>query len=291
MTDLNTKCSFIALIGAPNAGKSTLLNQLVGSKIAIITPKVQTTRNLINGICIHQNSQLIFVDTPGIFTPKLKLEKQLVQTAWNGFRDADLVGLLVDARKELTRDIEEIIAKIIQSKRQVTLILNKIDLVDKGKLLALAQKLDAYGIFNKIFMISALKGDGVNDLKDYFAEKSMPSPWLYPEDAITTIPKKFLACEIIREKLFMQLEQELPYNLSVQTEKWEELANGGVKIYQVIYTTKPSHKNIIIGKGGHLLKKIGQAARIELEEILGQKVHLFLFVKVKENWPDLFKDF
>jgi GTPase len=289
MTDLNTKCSFIALIGAPNAGKSTLLNHLVGSKIAIITPKVQTTRNLINGICIHQNSQLIFVDTPGIFTPKLKLEKQLVQTAWNGFRDADLVGLLIDARKELTRDIEEIIAKIIQSKRQVTLILNKIDLVDKNKLLALAQKLDAHGIFNKIFMISALKGDGVNDLKDYFAEKSMPSPWLYPEDAITTIPKKFLACEIIREKLFMQLEQELPYNLSVQAEKWEELANGGVKIYQVIYTTKASHKNIIIGKGGHLLKKIGQAARIELEEILGQKVHLFLFVKVKENWPDLFE--
>jgi GTP-binding protein Era len=286
---VNKKFSFIALIGAPNAGKSTLLNQLVGSKIAIVTPKVQTTRNLINGICIHENAQLVFIDTPGIFTPKLKLEKKMVDAAWSGFSDADMTGLIIDSKRSICDNTQNIINKIIERKKTVTLILNKIDLIAKDKLLALIEKLNAFGIFNRIFMISALTGDGVSDLKNYFASESIAGPWLYPEDEMTTIPKRFLASEIVREKLFMKLSEELPYNLAVDTEKWEELDNGSVKINQIIYTTRESHKTIIIGKSGSLLKQIGQSARMELENILGQKVHLFLFVKVRDELPyDIF---
>jgi GTP-binding protein Era len=286
---MNKKFSFIALIGAPNAGKSTLLNQLVGSKIAIVTPKVQTTRSLINGICIHENAQLVFIDTPGIFTPKLKLEKKMVEAAWSGFSDADMTGLIIDSKRSICDNTQNIIDKIVERKKKVTLILNKIDLIPKDKLLSLVERLNAFGIFDRIFMISALTGDGVNDLKDYFANQATPGPWLYPEDEMTTIPKRFLASEIVREKLFMKLSEELPYNLAVDTEKWEELDNGSVKINQVIYTTRESHKTIIIGKSGHLLKQIGQSARMELENILGQKVHLFLFVKVRDELPyDIF---
>jgi GTP-binding protein Era len=285
----STKCSFVALIGAPNAGKSTLLNSLVGSKVAIVTPKVQTTRNLINGICIYGNSQLIFIDTPGIFTPKQKIEQEMVKAAWTGVGDADLTALIIDSKKGICQNTKNIIERLSLQNRKIDIILNKIDLVKKSVLLQLVDQLQKYNVFNQIFMISAIKSDGVEDLKKYFAEKSNTGPWLYPEDDITTAPKRFLATEIVREQLFLRLDQELPYNVAVETEKWEEFDNGSVKINQVIYTTRDSHKKMIIGKSGELLKSIGRVARQELEQILGQKVHLFLFVKVRENWPDQFK--
>lgn len=280
---MNQKFSLIALIGAPNAGKSTLLNQLVGSKIAIVTPKSQTTRNIINGICIHQNAQLVFIDTPGIFIPKQRLDKKMVDNAWSGFADADMVALIVDSKKSICENTRNIIKRIVERKKIITLILNKIDLIPKIKLLSLAKELNEFSIFNQIFMISALTGDGINDVKNYFAYNAESGPWLYPEEEITTIPKRFLASEIVREKLFMKLSKELPYNITVDTEKWQELNDGSVKINQIIYTTKQSYKNIIIGKYGHLLKQIGQSARLELENIFEQKIHLFLFVKIKKE--------
>ncbi len=283
-TDSSQKCAFIALLGTPNAGKSTLLNQLVGSKISIVSPKVQTTRTAINGICMAGNAQLIFIDTPGIFLPKKPLEKAMVKAAWEGSATADSAALLIDARKGLDAGTQLIVEAIIQKQLKAIAIINKIDLVDKAKLFELAKALDAYGIFARIFMISALKGDGVEDVKHYLADTAPLSPWLYPEDDLTTLPLRFLAAEITREQLFLRLDQELPYALTVETEHWETLDNGQVKVHQVIYVLKESQKMIIIGKGGSMIKAVGTSAKQQLQRLLGTKVHLFLFVKVNEDW-------
>ncbi|MFN7038676.1 MAG: GTPase Era [Alphaproteobacteria bacterium] len=280
------KCSHIALIGSPNAGKSTLLNNLIGSKISIISPKVQTTRNMINGICIYDNAQLIFIDTPGIFTPSGKLEKAIVKVAWRGVSDAEQIALLIDSKKGIDKNTQNIIDALVTKNLKACLILNKIDLVKRTQLLLLAEELSKYENFTNIFMISALTGEGVEDLKKHFRDNADISEWLYPEDEITTLPKRFFATELVREQLFLNLDQELPYNLAVECEKWEEFDNGEVKINLVIYITRDSQKKIIIGKAGSMIKKIGQTAREELEEMLEQKVHLFIFIKVRENWLD-----
>lgn len=289
MTDITfdqQRCAFIALLGSPNAGKSTLLNQLIGSKVAIVSPKVQTTRTTMNGICMAGDAQLVFIDTPGIFIPSKPLEKVIVRAAWEGFKAADMIALVVDAKKGLCKNTARIIDSFIQKEVRAVLVLNKIDLLKPHELLALIEKFNAHGIFDEIFMVSALKGDGVSELKTHWAGKAPLSPWLYPEDSITDAPKRFIAAEITREALFMKLEEELPYSLSVQVEKWEEMANGDVLIHQVIYVMKETQKMIIVGKGGSMIKAIGEKARRELEQLLGQKVHLYLFVKVREKWTD-----
>ncbi|AIL65781.1 GTPase Era [Rickettsiales bacterium Ac37b] len=283
-----TKCSFIALIGSPNAGKSTLLNQLIGSKISIVSPKVQTTRNIIHGITIHEDSQLIFVDTPGIFHHKVskKLEQAIVSQAWSGISGVNQIAVLVDAKRGICENTQLIIQGLKNKNIRAELILNKTDLVKKPELLALAKQLQQYEIFNNIFMVSALKNDGIFELKQFFAKQASPGPWLYPEDEMTTIPKRFLAAEIVREKLFLFLQNELPYNLTVVTDTWEELDNNSAKLHQTIYTNRASHKKIIIGQNGQMLKKVGETARLELEKLFDQKIHLFLFVKIRENWMD-----
>lgn len=280
-------CSFIALIGAPNAGKSTLLNQLIGSKVSIVSPKIQTTRNVVTGICMEGNAQLVFFDTPGIFTPhpSRTLEKAMVSAAWGQLEDADLLCLLVDASRAVSDETKSIISTLKERKKQAILILNKIDLVEKPKLLELAQKFHEEGVFTDIFMASATTGDGVKDLRKFFAGKATPGPWMYPEDQISTAPQRFIAAEITREKLFLHLQQELPYNLTVVTEKFEERKND-IKLYQAIFVTRDNHKKIILGKGGSLIKRIGEEARKELGKVLGRKVHLFLFVKVREDWVE-----
>lgn len=280
------KCAFVALLGSPNAGKSTLLNQLVGSKISIVTPKVQTTRTTINGICMAGDTQLVFIDTPGIFLPKRALEKAMVKAAWEGSASADIATLLIDSKRGLDAGTKLILEAISQKKLKAIAIINKIDLVERSTLLELAKTLDEYGIFERIFMISALKGDGVEDLTRYLAEQAPVGPWMYPEDDITNLPWRFLAAEITREQLFLRLDQELPYSLTVDTEHWEEMENGQVKIHQVIYVMKESQKMIIIGKGGSMIKAVGTAAKQQLKRQLGKKVHLYLFVKVKENWVE-----
>lgn len=280
------RCAFIALLGSPNAGKSTLLNQLIGSKVAIVSPKVQTTRTTMNGICIEGNAQLVFIDTPGIFIPSKPLEKVIVKAAWEGFKAADMIALVVDAKKGLCKNTVRIIESLIQKQVKAVLVLNKIDLLKPHELLVLIEKFNSYGIFDEIFMVSALKGDGVNELKAHWAAKTPLSPWLYPEDSITDAPKRFIAAEITREALFMKLDEELPYSLSVQVEKWEEMDNGSVLIHQVIYVMKETQKMIIVGKGGSMIKAIGKKSRKELEQLLDQKVHLYLFVKVREKWTD-----
>jgi len=282
----NTRCGFVALVGAPNAGKSTLLNQLVGTKVSIVSPKVQTTRTRVLGICISGQSQIAFIDTPGIFAPKRRLDRAMVAAAWGGASEADEVVLLVDASKGITRDTEEIIARLKDTQSKVILALNKVDQVKKPVLLDLAAKLDAEGVFSDIFMISALKGNGVDDLLAFLAARAPEGPWHYPEDQISDLPERMLAAEITREKVFLQLKQELPYRITVETENWEERKDGSVKIDQLLFVQKDGHKQIVLGKGGQQIKKIGAAARRELEEILDCKVHLFLFVKVREGWED-----
>ncbi len=281
-----TRCGYVALLGAPNAGKSTLLNQLVGAKIAIVSPKVQTTRARVTAIAIEENSQMIFVDTPGIFAPSRRLEKAMVTAAWDGAKDSDQVVLLVDAIKGVTKDVERIIEGLQQSGRKAHLILNKIDAIKRDTLLGLAKDLTDRGIFDQVFMISALTGDGVADLRAALAKELPEGPWLYPEDQLALAPMRSLAAEITREKLFLRMNQELPYSLTVETESWEERKDGSVKINQVIYVSRANHKPIILGKGGRTIKQIGAMAREELEESLGQRVHLFLFVKVREKWTD-----
>ena len=287
---MNKKSAFIALIGSPNAGKSTLLNKLIGEKLSIVSPKPQTTRNLINGIMIEGEYQFVFVDTPGITKSKTKLEKIMVKNAWSAVRDVDLIALLVDSKRGMTQNIEQIINELKSSGKKAILLLNKIDLVKKNDLLTLADRLNKFEIFTDIFMISALTGHGLPDLFNSFKDSAKVSPWPYVEDEITNVPTRFMAAELVREQLFIQLDEELPYNLSVDIEKWEEVRENEVKIYAVIYTAKDSHKKIILGKAGSMIKEIGQAARMEMEEILGHKVHLFLFVKVKENFDEQVKN-
>ena len=284
--DMTTQCGYVALIGAPNAGKSTLVNQIVGSKVSIVTHKVQTTRSLIRGIAIKDEQQVIFVDTPGIFAPKRRLDRAMVNTAWGGAKDADLVGLIIDSRKGVTDQIEAILERLADIKLPKVLILNKIDLVKRDSLLALAQKLNEAVDFDETFMVSALNGDHTNDLLDYFGSKMPKGPWLYPEDMISDLPMRQLAAEITREKVFLRLHEELPYASTVETEKWEQKDDGSVRIEQVIYVERDNQKMIVLGKGGRSIKAISMAAREELTNILETKVHLFLFVKVRERWVD-----
>jgi GTPase len=281
-----TRCGYVALVGAPNAGKSTLLNQLVGAKIAIVSPKVQTTRARVTAIAIEGSSQLIFVDTPGIFKPSRRLEKAMVEAAWGGAQDADIIVLIVDAIKGITQDVERIIAGLKKSGRRAHVLLNKIDALKRDTLLGLAQKMSEEDIFDEIFMISALKGDGVDDLRTALAAQVPESPWLYPEDQLALAPMRQLAAEVTREKLFLRMNQELPYSLTVETESWEERKDGSVKIQQVIYVSRTNYKPMVLGKGGQTIKKIGAMAREDLEEMLDRRVHLFLFVKVREKWLD-----
>ena len=283
---VNTSCGFVALIGAPNAGKSTLLNALVGSKVSIISHKVQTTRALIRGITIEGRSQLIFVDTPGIFSPKRRLDRAMVTTAWSGAHEADLVGVLIDARKGLDEEAEDILGRLGDVKPPRLLILNKIDVVAKGALLALAKLANEKAKFEATFMISALTGDGVSDLKAWLAQRVPSGPWLYPPDQMSDAPIRQLAAEITREKLFERLHQELPYHSTVETEAWKELRGGDIRIEQTIYVERESQRKIVLGKGGQTIKAIGEAARRDIAETVEAKVHLFLFVKVREGWGE-----
>ncbi|WP_431859603.1 GTPase Era [Azospirillum sp.] len=284
----NPRCGFVALVGAPNAGKSTLLNAMIGAKVSIVSPKVQTTRSRVLGITIEGDSQILFVDTPGIFTPKKRLERAMVAAAWQGAHDADLVGVLVDAsRRGIDDDTRGIVAALQEQQRKAILVLNKIDLVKhRENLLGLTAELNDAGIFTDTFMVSAATGDGVQDLRKFLAERLPEGPWLYPEDQISDMPMRLLAAEVTREKLFLQLHQELPYAATVETEEWEEFEDGSVKIRQVVYVQRESQKAIVLGKGGARIKQIGLAARTELEAFLERRVHLMLFVKVRENWTE-----
>jgi GTP-binding protein Era len=280
------RCGFIALIGAPNAGKSTLINALVQSKVSIVSHKVQTTRMPVRGIAIEGASQLVFIDTPGIFSPKRRLDRAMVTSAWSGAHDADLTGLLIDARKGLDGETEAILKKIAELRGKVFLILNKVDLVDKPALLALATAINERTKFSETFMVSALTGDGVADVRSWLAREVPPGPWHYPEDQISDAPLRILAAEITREKLYHRLHQELPYQATVETEDWKEMKDGSVRIEQTIYVERDSQKKIVIGKGGQTLKAIGAEARKEIGEVTETPVHLFLFVKVREGWGD-----
>ena len=281
-----TRCGFVALVGAPNAGKSTLLNLLVGGKVSIVTPKVQTTRARVVGICLAGATQIVFLDTPGIFAPKRRLERAMVTAAWSGAHDADIVVVLVDAQRGADADTARIVEGLARQNRRAILALNKIDTVRREILLPLAAALGETGVFSDTFMVSALKGDGVSDLRDVLAGRVPAGPWLYPEDQISDVSLRLLAAEVTREKLFLRLHQELPYALTVETESWQEHGSRGVRIDQVIYVLRDSHKPIVLGKGGRQIKAVGQAARHELEDMLGHPVHLFLRVKVAPGWTD-----
>ena len=283
----STSCGVVALIGAPNVGKSTLINALVGAKISIVTPKVQTTRSLIRGIAIEGTAQLIFVDTPGIFLPRRRLDRAMVGTAWGSAQDADIVAFLIDAHRGIKADDDAIwrgLADVRAGRK--ALVLNKIDIVPKPALLTLAQTLNERAEFAATFMISALSGDGVVGLKRWFADNAPPGPWLYPEDQISDAPMRQLAAEITREKLYLRLHQELPYQSTVETETWKELRDGSVRIEQTIFVERESQRKILLGKGGQTIKAIGAAARADIAAALEQRVHLFLFVKVREGWGD-----
>ncbi len=282
----DTRCGFVALIGAPNAGKSTLLNALVGSKVTIVSHKVQTTRALIRGITVEAKSQLIFVDTPGIFAPKRRLDRAMVTTAWTGAHDADLVGVLIDARKGLDEEAEAILQRLGDVSHPKVLILNKIDVMPREALLTLAKAANDKAKFEATFMISALKRDGVDDLKAWLATRVPAGPWLYPPDQMSDAPLRQLAAEITREKLFERLHQELPYQSTVETDVWKELRKGDIRIEQTIYVERESQRKIVLGKGGQAIKAIGEAARKEIADIVDAKVHLFLFVKVREGWGE-----
>jgi GTP-binding protein Era len=276
----------VSLIGAPNVGKSTLVNALVGAKISIVTPKVQTTRTLIRGITIEGTAQLIFVDTPGIFAPRRRLDRAMVGTAWRSTQDADLVAVLFDAKKGIEDDDESIVRALGDIRPAKALVLNKVDVVDKPKLLALAESLNARAKFAVTFMISALSGDGVADLKRWFAERMPEGPWLYPEDEMSDVPLRQLAAEITREQIFRRLHQELPYQSTVETETWKEFKDNSVRIEQTIYVERESQRKIVLGKGGRSIRAIGATARKEIAAAVERPVHLFLFVKVREGWGD-----
>jgi GTP-binding protein Era len=299
----DVSCGFVALIGAPNAGKSTLINTLVGSKVSVVSRKAQTTRTTVRGIVIEGTAQIIFVDTPGLFAPKRRLDRAMAASAWGAAADADVLALLIDARQEthgaaksdrdavaapvlLSEQTEKIVAALSQSKTRKVLVLNKIDLLDRPALLALAENLNAALKFEETFMISAATGDGLDKLRERLGRMMAPGPWLYPEDQITDAPIRSLAAEITREKLFERLHDELPYQTTVETDQWKELPDGSVRIEQTIFVSRDSHKKIVIGEGGRTIKSIGTAARKEIAEANDGPVHLFLFVKVRANWLD-----
>ncbi|WP_374331478.1 GTPase Era [Aestuariivirga sp.] len=292
MTDEDTKpqgptrAGFCAIIGAPNAGKSTLVNQLTGSKVSIVSHKVQTTRARIRAIAMQGNAQIVLVDTPGIFKPKRTLDRAMVENAWGGAGDADAVVLLVDGRPGLTPEAKEIIGHLEHTRTKAVLVINKIDLMSRERLLEVAAEFNGAYPFEKTFMVSALNGSGTQDLLKYLAEKMPESPWLYPEDQVADVQLRFMAAEMTREVIYERLHEELPYASTVETESWEEQKNGSVKIGQVIYVQRDSQKAIVLGKGGQTIKLLGQKAREEMERQFGRKVHLFLFVKVRENWAE-----
>jgi GTP-binding protein Era len=281
-----TRSGFVALLGAPNAGKSTLVNQLVGAKVSIVTHKVQTTRAIVRGIATHDTAQIVFIDTPGIFKPKRRLDTAMVTTAWGGAKDADLILVLIDAERGIKGDADAILERLKDVRQPKVLILNKVDRVDPEKLLKLTATANERVDFERTFMVSALTGSGCKDLLDYLARRLPEGPWYYPEDQISDLPMRQLAAEITREKLYLRLHQELPYSSHVETEKWEEKPDGSVRIEQVIYVERDSQKKIVLGHKGETIRAIGQASRMEIGGILEQKVHLFLFVKVRENWGD-----
>ena len=280
------RAGFVAIVGAPNVGKSTLLNRLVGAKVSIVSPKVQTTRTRVLGICIEGPAQIIFIDTPGIFQPRRRLDRAMVAAAWIGTADADEVLLLVDASRGLDRNTAAIVKKLKRAERTVILAINKVDLVNKPDLLALAAELNEAGAFTDTFMISAETGDGVADLTALLAGRVAAGRWLFPEDQISDMPGRITAAEITREQLYLQLHKELPYAAAVETESWKDQDDGSLRIEQVVYVERGSQKAIVLGKKGSRVKSIGEAARKELEEIFERRVHLFLFVKVRGNWGD-----
>lgn len=283
-----TRCGYVALIGAPNSGKSTLLNALVGAKVSIVSPKVQTTRRRILGIAVHEQTQIIFVDTPGIFAPRpgRRLERAMVSAAWTGAEDADLVVLLVDVTQPDDADTRGIVERLKAAGRKAVLALNKIDLVERPILLALAARFAKDGIFDEVFMISGLTGDGVEDLKRHLVGAMPVGAWLYPADQLSDLPQRLIAAEVTREQIFLQLHDELPYSSTVETDKWEERADGSVRIDQTVFVQRPSQKAIVLGERGQQIKRIGARARAELEQLFGRRVHLFLFVRVEKGWTE-----
>lgn len=281
-----TRAGFVALIGEPNAGKSTLTNRMVGAKVSIVTHKVQTTRARIRGVAIEGDSQIVFVDTPGLFQPRRRLDRAMVAAAWGGAADADVIVLMVEAHRGITEGVQRILEGLeeIGKGRKVALAINKIDMVKSEKLLGLAQNLNGRYDFVETFMISAEKGHGAEDLRAWLAKEVPEGPWLYPEDQIADLPMRMIAAEMTREKLTLRLHQELPYQLTVETEKWEERKDGSARVDQMIYVMRDGHKGIVLGKKGETIKAVSKAAREELQEFLGRKVHLFLQVKVRPNW-------
>lgn len=300
VSEVQTKVGVIAIIGAPNAGKSTLVNALVGAKVSIVTHKVQTTRFQIRGLMAIDETQLILIDTPGVFAPKRRLDRAMVRAAWAGAEDADEIVHLVDAaswaafqageakgaHKKNVADDERIIGQLKEANRQALLVLNKIDLIEKESLLAIIAELNERGVYSDIMMISALKGEGLEELKTAFVASAKPSPWLYPEDQMADLPVRLMAAEITRERLMLRLHQELPYQLGVETENWETLKDGSVRIEHLIRVAREAHRKMVLGKGGQVIKAIGSEARRDISDVLGQKVHLFLRVKLDPKWAD-----
>lgn len=284
--NIETRCGFVALLGAPNAGKSTLTNNFAGSKVSIVSPKAQTTRTTVKGIGIWQNTQIIFLDTPGVFKPKRRLDRAMVASAWGGVGEADIIALVVDAKRGFDDETKAIITKLKETESKAVLVLNKTDLVNGETLLQLAKTLNDTFPFTETFMISALNGKGTDDFYDYLAQNLPISPWLYPEEQMSDMPLKLLAAEIVREKLFLYLRQELPYALTVEPELWERREDDSVRAEMTIYVERDSQKQIVLGRNGSMIKKIGQSARHELEDLLESRIHLFLFVKVRENWGE-----
>lgn len=283
---MDQKAGLVAIVGAPNAGKSTLVNALVGQKVAIVTPKAQTTRTRLMGLAIHEQTQLLLVDTPGLFEPKRRFDRAMVAAVWEGAKDADLIALVIDAQRGLTRGVGEIVDKLKDRREPKLLILNKVDVTAKGDLLALAAQLNERATFEDIFMVSAATGDGVADLKAALAARMPEGPWLFPEDQVSDATDRMMAAEVTREQIFLRLHAELPYASAVETEKYEERKDGSVAIHQQILVGRPTQKAIVLGKGGTMIRAIGEAARTELSTLLQRKVHLFLHVKVKPDWEE-----
>ena len=284
MPEVETRCGFVTLIGAPNAGKSTITNDFTGSKVSIVSPKAQTTRTTIKGIGIYNNTQIIFQDTPGIFKPKRRLDRSMVASAWSGAKDGDILVLVVDAKRGFDDETRAIIEELNKQNRQAVLVLNKIDTVAKNKLLPLSAELNAAGNFAETFMISAATGENIDEFYAYLSDNLPLSPWYYPEEQMSDMPLKLLAAEVVREKLFLMLQKEIPYALTVEPELWQRRDDNSVRAEMTIYVEREGQKKIIIGQGGQMIKKIGEKARLELEEMLECRIHLFLYVKVRENW-------
>jgi GTP-binding protein Era len=286
MPEGQTHCGIVSVLGTPNAGKSTLVNRLVGAKVSIVSPKVQTTRIRVRGVALHENTQIVYVDTPGIFAPKRRLDRAMVDAAWGGTADADAIVLLVDAKRGIDANVRRIVEGLNKRESTVTLVLNKVDTIRREELLSLSEELNAMVTFERTFMISALNGSGVSDLEDALSARMPVGPWLFPEDEISDLPQRLLAAELTREKAYLYLHQELPYALSVGTESWEDFDNGSVRIEQAITVARESHKGIVVGKGGQMIRRIRAEAQEELAELIGRPVHLFVRVKVREKWAD-----